>query len=438
MDDTTYRIYEEASRCLEEAVKEAEKPSNVDIQLLLSNVQHSQSMILGLAQHEPNEPFKTALHQLAQTLEGQSNLLFAKMRQLDQQQNEQKKTSPRKRRTKEEDIECSTHASGDSAEKFNRSLAIEETIVRKSSIKFSDVAGLYEAKQALREAIIMPLQYPQLFTGGRKPWKRILLYGPPGTGKSRLAQAVSAEIQSAFYSVSSADLVSSWVGESERLVKELFHHATKQDGRSVIFIDEIDSVCRQRSSREEEHTRRIKTELLKQMEGADNSNQSDKIFLLCATNCPWELDPAFLRRFQKRIYVPLPDKCARLVLFKIHARDNTMALVEKEWQELAERTEGFSGSDIATLTLGALFEPVRDLQSATHWRTLPNGKLTPCNPSFPRAKQANMTDLPADRIQPRDVLMSDFLRSIHTHRTTVTETELKKFHEFTATFGQHG
>ena len=97
-----------------------------------------------------------------------------------------------------------------------------------------------------------------------------------------------------------------------RLIKELFQHATNQPGRSVIFIDEIDSICRQRSSREEEHTRRMKTELLKQMEGADNSKTSDKIFLLCATNCPWELDSAFLRRFQKRIYIPLPD---RLVFF---------------------------------------------------------------------------------------------------------------------------
>ena len=76
----------------------------------------------------------------------------------------------------------------------------------------------------------------------------------------------------------------------------------------VIFIDEIDSICRQRSSREEEYTRRIKTELLKQMEGADNSSQADKVFVLCATNCPWELDSAFLRRFQKRIYIPLPDR----------------------------------------------------------------------------------------------------------------------------------
>ena len=93
-----------------------------------------------------------------------------------------------------------------------------------------------------------------------------------------------------------------------RLIKELFQHATSQKGRSVIFIDEIDSICRQRNAREEEHTRRMKTELLKQMEGADNSSLSDKIFLLCATNCPWELDSAFLRRFQKRIYIPLPNK----------------------------------------------------------------------------------------------------------------------------------
>ena len=93
-----------------------------------------------------------------------------------------------------------------------------------------------------------------------------------------------------------------------RLIKELFSHAIHQDNRAVIFIDEIDSICRQRSSREEEHTRRVKTELLRQMEGADNMGSNDKIFLLCATNCPWELDTAFIRRFQKRIHIPLPDE----------------------------------------------------------------------------------------------------------------------------------
>ncbi|WAR27893.1 VPS4B-like protein [Mya arenaria] len=222
-----------------------------------------------------------------------------------------------------------------------RRAAIEETIVRKGGITFHDIAGLNEAKEALTEAIVMPLQFPHLFTG---------------------------EINFTFYCVSSSDLVSSWVGESEKLIKELFQHATcHTGGRSVIFIDEIDSICRQRSSREEEHTRRMKTELLKQMEGADNSSTNDKIFLLCATNCPWELDTAFLRRFQKRIYIPLPDREARISLIKIHTKENKLELSDDEWLYLADKTDGYSGSDIANMTLGALFGPIRDLRNAQFW-----------------------------------------------------------------------
>lgn len=175
----------------------------------------------------------------------------------------------------------------------------------------------------------------------------------------------------------------------------------------VVFIDEIDSICRKRSSREEEHTRRIKTELLKQMEGTRNCDESD-IFLLCATNCPWELDTAFLRRFQKRIYIPLPDRfelrtynendnCihvhawlrnnsnfvsvsreACLKLIKIHSND-ALQLSDTEWQGLCEKMQGFSGSDIATVVLGAMFEPVRDLQRASHWKYINGNEARPFN-----------------------------------------------------------
>ena len=126
---------------------------------------------------------------------------------------------------------------------------------------------------------------------------------------------MSGEADAVFYSVSSSDLISSYVGESERLVRQLFESARSQGRQSVIFIDEIDSVCRERSSREEEYTRRVKNELLKQIEGVGASN--DKVFLLCATNCPWELDSAFLRRFERRLYVPLPDSKTRTKLIKL-------------------------------------------------------------------------------------------------------------------------
>ena len=134
-------------------------------------------------------------------------------------------------------------------------------MTEKPNIKWDDVSGLEGAKESLREAIIMPIKFPQLFQGSRKPWRGILLYGPPGTGKSFLAKACATECDSTFFSVSSSDLVSKWQGESERLVKNLFELA-REKKPSLIFIDEVDSLCGKRTEGENESSRRIKTELL--------------------------------------------------------------------------------------------------------------------------------------------------------------------------------
>merc|ERR1712070_1045681 len=132
-------------------------------------------------------------------------------------------------------------------------------VTEKPNVKWSDVAGLDLAKDALKEAVILPVKFPQFFTGKRQPWKGILLYGPPGTGKSYLAKAVATEANSTFFSVSSSDLVSKWMGESERLVKQLFNLA-RENRPSIIFIDEIDALCGPRGEGESEASRRIKTE----------------------------------------------------------------------------------------------------------------------------------------------------------------------------------
>lgn len=166
-------------------------------------------------------------------------------------------------------------------------------LTEKPNVSWNDVAGLELAKEALKEAVILPIKFPHLFTGQRKPWRGILLYGPPGTGKSYLAKAVATESNATFFSVSSSDLVSKWLGESERLVKQLFQMA-RESKPAIVFIDEVDSLCGSRGDGESEASRRIKTEFLVQMNGV--GNDMDGVLVLGATNIPWQLDAAIRRR----------------------------------------------------------------------------------------------------------------------------------------------
>ncbi|XP_064388437.1 vacuolar protein sorting-associated protein 4A-like isoform X2 [Halichondria panicea] len=351
-----------------------------------------------------------------------------------------------------------TSGQGDDGQEKRRQSAIEDTIMGGGGICFEGVAGLSFAKQALREAIILPLQYPHLFTGGRRPWRCVLLYGPPGTGKTRLAQAVSSEAESTFYCVSSSDLLSSWVGESEKIIRDLFQHARKRHGQSVVFIDEVDSLCRARNSSEEEHTRRVKTELLRQMEGADTPlTGGGGVFLLCATNTPWELDPAFIRRCQRRIYIPLPNRTARQQLFSLHLSHTPCHMTKADWDTLLCQTDGFSGSDIATCVADALMEPVRELEHTTHWKlTTPTNKsyseggelssppsgcgpvYVPCDPVDVGAEALSISDLLPQQVCPRPVCLLDLLKALERSHRTVSPEALERYQQFTLKFGQSG
>ena len=182
------------------------------------------------------------------------------------------------------------------------------------------------------------------------------MYGPPGTGKSFLAKACATECEGTFFSISSSDLVSKWMGESERLIKQLFNMARERKP-SIIFIDEIDSLCGQRSEGENDSARRIKTEFLVQMQGVGNS--MDGVLVLGATNVPWELDQAMRRRFQKRIYISLPDATARAGIMRNKGGKTKNTVTEEQWVELGNASEGYSGSDISIVVNEALMMPVR-------------------------------------------------------------------------------
>lgn len=320
-------------------------------------------------------------------------------------------------------------------------------VMEKPNVQWQDVAGLDMAKEALKEAVILPIKFPHLFTGKRKPWKGILLFGPPGTGKSYLAKAVATEANnSTFFSVSSSNLVSKWLGESEKLVKNLFELA-RQHKPSIIFIDEIDSLCSSRSDNESESARRIKTEFLVQMQGV--GNDMDGILVLGATNIPWVLDAAIRRRFEKRIYIDLPEEKARQTIFKIHIGNTPHTLTDDEIRTLSKKTERFSGADISVLVRDALMQPVRKVQTATHFRKvrgpsrsnpeeIVNDLLTPCSPGSPGAIEMSWVDVPGDKLLEPVVNFADVLLSLENSKPTVNDSDLLKLRQFTEDFGQEG
>ncbi|KAM3685167.1 hypothetical protein ACJW31_11G097800 [Castanea mollissima] len=316
---------------------------------------------------------------------------------------------------------------------------LDSVIIReKPNVTWSDVAGLESAKQALQEAVLLPVKFPQFFTGKRKPWRAFLLYGPPRTGKSYLAKAVATEADSTFFSVSSSDLVSKWMGESEKLVSNLFQ-MDRDNAPSIIFIDEIDSLCGQQGEgNESEASQHIKTELLVQMQGVGSNDQ--KVLILAAMITPYALDQAICRRFDKRIYIPLPDLKARQHMFKVHLGDTPHNLTESDFEHLAHKTEGFSGSDIAVCV--SLFEPVRQTHDAKFFKKNSSDMWVPCEPTERGAVQVTLQELDAQglasKIQPPPITRADFDKVLARQKPTVSKADLEVHERFTEEFGEEG
>jgi len=240
-----------------------------------------------------------------------------------------------------------------------REMLSDTIVIEAPDVSLKDVAGLEDVKETISEAIILPLKHPELFVGkARRPWKGILLYGPPGCGKTYLSKAVATEVNATFFNVSAANIVSKWLGESEKLVKALFDLARRSQP-AIIFMDELDAVGTARSGEDVGGERRMKTQLLVEIEGL-GSKENERILVLGATNLPWQLDPALLSRFEKKLYVPLPDKAARSAIFKIHLEGIDLD-PSVDLDELADLTEGYSGRDISILCREAAMAPIREL-----------------------------------------------------------------------------
>ena len=293
---------------------------------------------------------------------------------------------------------------------------LERDIVQKDpNIHWDDIADLQEAKRLLEEAVVLPMWMPDFFKGIRRPWRGVLMVGPPGTGKTMLAKAVATECGTTFFNVSSSTLTSKYRGESEKLVRLLFEMA-RFYAPSTIFIDEIDSLCSRRGSESEhEASRRVKSELLVQMDGM--SSISDEpgrvVMVLAATNFPWDIDEALRRRLEKRIYIPLPTLEGREALLKINLRE-VKTVDGLDLKSIARKLDGYSGADITNVCRDASMMSMRR-------------KIAGLKPSEIRNLGREELDLP--------VTKEDFVEAVTKCNKSVSKEDLDKYERWMEEFG---
>ncbi|MEM2272161.1 MAG: CDC48 family AAA ATPase, partial [Archaeoglobaceae archaeon] len=237
--------------------------------------------------------------------------------------------------------------------------AMREVLVEIPKVTWEDVGGLEDVKREIMEAVEWPLKFPEKFKKfGIKPPKGILLFGPPGTGKTLIAKAVANESEANFISVKGGELLSKWLGESEKAVRKIFRKA-RQVAPCIIFFDEIDAIAQMRGLDEGSRAvERVLNQLLIEMDGLEELHG---VVVIGATNRPDILDPALLRpgRFDRLVYVKPPDRKSRLSIFRIHTKNMPLA-EDVDLEELAEITEGYVGADIEAICREAVMLALRE------------------------------------------------------------------------------
>ncbi|KAJ3346311.1 Katanin p60 ATPase-containing subunit A1 [Kappamyces sp. JEL0680] len=283
-----------------------------------------------------------------------------------------------------------------------------DILVASPNIGWKDIAGLREAKALLEEAIVLPLWMPDYFQGIRRPWKGVMM--------TLLAKAVATECGTTFFNVTASMLTSKWRGDSEKIVRLLFEMA-RHYAPSTIFIDEIDSLCSTRGEgSEHEASRRIKSEILIQMDGISSITAGDEtpiVMVLAATNFPWHIDEALRRRLEKRIYIPLPDAESRRELLRINLA-NIKTEDDINLDELSQKIEGYSGADITNICRDASMMSMRKRikgLTAEQIRNIPKHEL-----EVPTTKE-------------------DFDLAISKIQSSVSAEDIRKYEEWMKEFG---
>lgn len=305
-----------------------------------------------------------------------------------------------------------------------------DCVDRCPQVTWNSIAGLDQAKSLLEEAVVLPLVMPDYFQGIRRPWKGVLMFGPPGTGKTMLAKAVATQCATSFFNVSASTMASKYRGDSEKLVRLLFEMA-RFYAPTTIFFDEIDALGSKRGeASEHEASRRVKSELLVQMDGVTSSqpkqdaedadpsaSQPKQVMVLGATNRPWDLDEALRRRLEKRIYIPLPEAAGRTQLFEINLKDVKMH-PEVDITELVRRTEGYSGADVTNVCREAAMMGLRKRMAKARQEGISVAKMQMLK---------DEVDVP--------VTQADFLEAIKNVSRSVGSDDLQHFSDWMKEFG---
>lgn len=289
-----------------------------------------------------------------------------------------------------------------------------------AEVHWNDIIGLDDVKEKLHDELVHRVNFPDVFVGIR-PWNTLLLYGPPGTGKTMLACAICTESRAKFFSVTAGNLLSKWVGESERAVINLFS-AAKASKPSVIFIDEVEGLLYDRNGSDSSHLNLVKNEFLTQM-----NELGTGVMVVCATNSPEVLDMAARRRFHLKVYVPLPNDEDRLKLFKKLLPPN----IEGDFTELVLNSVGHSSSDISGVISKAQALPFARAKSSKEFFLRDDGK-------FQAGAGIPMTikDIPFNKLYVEPMTFQDVKQSLLSVRPSVSKQTVERLEEWKREYGE--
>lgn len=289
------------------------------------------------------------------------------------------------------------------------------SLIARSSVRWEDIGGLDEVKRLVKETVaIAALKKPESI----RPWKGILLFGPPGTGKTMIAAAAAGSLDATFFNVKTDRLLSKYFGESSKMISSLYTSAREQ-APSIVFIDELDALGASRSDAMSEATRRVLSSLLIELDGLQGKKDDRLLLTMAATNAPWDLDPAILSRFPRRIYVPLPDSNACRAIIEIHMRGLEIPGVDlaEIGRQCVDRL--YSGRDIQNVCQQAIWTMINDVNPEIH----------------------RLADLPFDELEERALITrplheDDFAAAFSRIRSPLKAEDLARHLEWNAKHGE--